>query len=149
MPFTRIRYFVNTPLAVLHCLNTSRGTQLHMITLKACSHTAPKIEPHSDWFETGVIKVWGPHGYGAPPAPFHWDIGAPFVHLVPPLAPTVYRPAKCNKTKSTTIDVLIDFKPGPLRPLVPRTVATRTAKSARKRPSYRVVSTAIALASSF
>ena len=74
----------------------------------------------------GVIKFWGP------PAPFHRDIGASFVHLGSPLALTVYRPAKCNKTKSTTVDVLIDFKPGPLRRLVPRTVAARTAKSARK-----------------
>ena len=38
----------------------------------------------------GVIKFWAPHGYAPPPppAPFHWDIGAPFGNLGPPLALT-------------------------------------------------------------
>ena len=88
-------------------------------------------------------KIFGPWPH------FTGILGPPSCILGPLWHLQVYRPAKCNKTKSTTVDVLIDFKPGPLRPLVPRTVAARTVKSARKRPSYRVVSTAIVLASSF
>ena len=68
--------------------------------------------PGFHWIVPEIVLSWcnkilGGPWIWPPPAPFHRDIGSPSCILGPLWRLWVYRPAKCNKTKSTAVDVLI------------------------------------------